>query len=225
MENKKALPAAVIFDMDGVLIDSNPYHLQKWIDFLIAHHVPFKAEELPKLILGQRNDTALRYFLGEGLSREQSLEFSEELEEKFRAAFRPHAKPPAGLVALIQSFEGAGIPMAVASSAMRKNVEFAVDALGLRAYFRLLVSGDEVAHPKPHPEIYLTAAQKLGARPEDCAAFEDSFVGIESAKGAGMKCVAIASTFPIEELKTQTQADLVVSSFEELSLEIVRKIF
>lgn len=225
MQTNGTLPAAAIFDMDGVLIDSNPYHLRKWIDFLTAHNIPFKAEELPKLILGQRNDTALRYFFGEGLTSERSLAFSEELEEKFRDAFRPHARPPAGLEALLRSCREAKIPMAVASSAMRKNVEFAVDALGLRAYFRCLVSGDEVTHPKPHPEIYMRTAQTLGVKPENCIAFEDSFVGIESAKGAGMKCVAIASTFPIEELRTQTRADLAVPSFEKVSLKTLRELF
>ena len=115
--------------------------------------------------------------------------------------------------------------MAVASSGLSKNVEFVVEALGFQPYFRCLVPGDDIKQPKPHPEIYLKAAEQLGLDPTVCVAFEDSFVGVEAAKRAGMKCVAIASTFPPKELQTQTRADLIVSSFEELSLESLRKMF
>jgi beta-phosphoglucomutase-like phosphatase (HAD superfamily) len=108
--------------------------------------------------------------------------------------------------------------MAVASSAMAKNVEFVVDVLGFRPYFCCLVSGDEVARPKPDPEIYLRTASILGVEPAGCVAFEDSFVGIEAAKRAGMICVAIASTFPAAELRKQTRADLIVPGFEGLTL-------
>ena len=225
MRTTPSLPAAAIFDMDGVLVDSNPFHLEKWVEFLRDHRIPFQRDDLPKLILGQRNDTALRHFFGPELSDEDSHRLSEELEARFRAAFRPHAKPLPGLTDLIAECDRAKIAMGVASSAMAKNVEFVVDALGFRPYFRCLVSGDEVAHPKPHPEIYLKAAAKLGLVPEDCVAFEDSFPGIEAAKQAGMKCVAIGSTFAFAELQTATRADLVVQSFEELTLERLRQLF
>ena len=218
-------PAAVIFDMDGVLVDSNPFHLEKWADLLNQHHIAYNPDELPKLILGHRNDTTLRYFFGEGLSPEESDRLSEELEETFRRVFRAHAEPLTGLRNLVMECQNANIPMAVASSAMMKNVDFVVDALGFRPYFRHLVSGDEVSHAKPDPEIYRKAARKLGFSPRDCVAFEDSFVGIESAKRAGMKCVAIASTFPFSELQTQTHADLVVHTFKEITLDVLRKLF
>jgi len=224
-QQKNLLPAAAIFDMDGVLVDSNPFHLEKWIEFLNRHHVSFNRAELPKLILGQRNDTALRYFLGQDLRKEECRELEEELEAAFRVAFKAHAKPLPGLLDLILECSDAGIPMAVASSAMKKNVDFVVDALGFREYFFYVVSGDEVSIPKPDPEIYLKAAQQLGFEAAHCVAFEDSFVGIESAKGAGMKCVAIASSFPIQELRAQTNADLVVRSFEELSVVDLRGLF
>lgn len=217
------LPAAVIFDMDGVLVDSNPFHLQKWIDFLNEHRVEFNPDDLPEQILGKRNDAAFRFFFGPKLSKEESRRLSEELEEKFRKAFRPHAKPLPGLTGLISACQRAGIPMAVASSAMAKNVEFVVDTLGFRPYFRCLVSGDEVLHAKPDPEIYFKTASKLGFEPRSCLAFEDSFVGVESAMRAGMKCVAIASTFPLEQLRRR--ADLAVRSFEEVTLERLSKLF
>jgi len=219
------LPTAVIFDMDGVLVDSNPFHLEKWADFLTRHSVKFNADDLPNLILGQHNDTALRYFFGDGLRDEDRSRLAEELEAAFRLAFKAHAKPLIGLETFIKNLKAAAIPMAVASSAMMKNVQFVVDALGFHEYFSLCVSGDDVAHPKPDAEIYLKAAHALGFKPETCVAFEDSFVGIESAKAAGMKCVGIASTFSFAELQDQTRADLVVHTFEEVTLQKVRKLF
>ncbi|MGO9275441.1 MAG: HAD family hydrolase [Terriglobia bacterium] len=211
------LPAALIFDMDGVMVDSNPFHLRKWEKLLNEHGIPFDLEELPKQIVGHRNGELLRTFFGPALTAAERHALIEELEEKFRVAFKPHAEPLPGLRELIVQASEAGIAMAVASSAMRKNVEFVVDALGLRPYFRFLLNGDEVTHAKPDPEIYLKAAGKLGFDPGQCVAFEDSFVGIEAVKNAGMKCVAIGSSFPLEDLR-QTRADRVVASFLELDL-------
>jgi beta-phosphoglucomutase len=219
------LPAALVFDMDGVLVDSNPFHLQKWVELLNEHHIPFNPSDLPRTILGQRNDTALRFYFGPASSDEECRRLSEALEARFRSAFAPHAKPLPGLARLIAECDAVGIPMAVASSATAKNIEFIVDALGFRRYFRYLISGDEVTRPKPDPEIYLAAAQRLGVTPESCVAFEDSPVGIESAKRAGMKCVGIASTFPADQLRTETKAERVVASFEELSLPALRQLW
>lgn len=223
MQRQTELPAAAIFDMDGVLVNSNPYHLAKWVEFLDHHKIPYEEEELPELILGKRNDTAFRHFLGPDLTPEESHRLSEEIEENFRRVFKPHARPLPGLDALIKECHAAGIPMAVASSAVRANIEFVVDALGYRSYFRTMVSGDEVTHAKPDPEIYLMAANHLGIDPADAVAFEDSYVGIGAVKNAGMKCVAIASTFPFEKL--EPLADLVIPSFEDINLEKLRALF
>lgn len=217
------MPAGLIFDMDGVLIDSNPFHLLKWAELLNERGIAFDPQNLSAQVIGQRNDTAFRFFFGPHLGEEEILRLSEELEERFRTAFGPHARPMRGVKPLIAESQRAGIPMAVASSAMAKNVEFVVDVLGLRPYFRCLVSGDEVGRPKPEPEIYLKTAQQMGLDPAACVAFEDSFVGLESARRAGMKCVAIASTFPLAQL--DTCAHLAVQSFEELTLERLRQLF
>jgi beta-phosphoglucomutase len=217
------LPAAAIFDMDGVLVDSNPFHLQKWMDLLGEYNIPYNPDDLPEQILGKRNDHAFRLFFGPRLTREERRELGERLEERFRAAFRPHARPLPGLEALIRQLEAADIPMAVASSAMRPNIEFVVDALAFRPFFRCMVSGDDVRFPKPHPEIYLKAAEQLGVNPAGCVAFEDSFPGIGAVKAAGMKCVAIASTFPLQDL--HACADLAVPSFEDLSLDKLQQLF
>jgi len=219
-----SFPAAAVFDMDGVLVDSNPHHVAKWAELLKTRKIPFDPEDLPGQVLGQRNDHAFRYFFGPDLSQEEMRRLEIKLEENFRQAFAPHARPLPGLEDLIHELQAADIPMAVASSAMRENVEFVVEALGFQPFFKILLSGEDVRLPKPHPEIYLKAAQRLQVEPADCVAFEDSFVGIEAVKAAGMKCVAIASTFDLADLR-KTGADCVVSSFQELSLERLKQLF
>lgn len=210
--------------MDGVLVDSNPFHVEKWKALLAARNIAFDPQELPRQILGQRNDHAFRLFFGSDLSAEETKRLGAELEAQFREVFRPHARPLAGLRGLMRELREKDIPMAVASSAMRENVEFVIEALGLAECFRVVVNGDQVRHPKPDPEIYLKVSDLLGVSPENCVAFEDSFVGIEAAKGAGMKCVAIASTFPASDLR-QTQADRVVTNFLELSFSALNGLF
>lgn len=219
------LPAALIFDMDGVLVDSNPFHLQKWIELLNERGITFDPRKLPRQILGQRNDVAFRLFFGSQFSGNEVARLEEDLEEKFRKSFGPYVKPLPGLSALIAECHLARVPMAVASSATAKNVEFIVDALGFRPYFERLTTGGAVTRPKPDPEIYLKAAQEMELDPRSCVAFEDSFVGVEAAKSAGMKCVAIASTFALADLREQTRADRVVASFAELGLERLRQLF
>ena len=225
MTQSLLLPAAIIFDMDGVLVDSNPFHLRKWRDLFQAHGIPFDEEELPKIVLGPPNDVTFRRCMGRDLSPEQMAELSEELEENFRREIGPHARAFPGVRRFIEECHAQGITMAVASAAMGKNVHFLISALGLGDYFRALLTGDDISHPKPDPEIYLKTAEKLGVNPATCAVFEDSFVGVEAAKRAGMKCVAIASSFPAEDLRRDTRADLIVPSFESVSLQTLHQLF
>jgi len=219
------LPAAVIFDMDGVLVDTNPFHVQKWAALLTEHGIAFDRAALPKQVLGPGNDLTLLHFFGERLTADDRLRLSEELEAGFRTAFAPHAKPFAGVERLIAECHENGVRVAVASAGMSKNVFFILDALKLRQCFHVVLTADEVTHVKPHPEIYEKTAQKLGFVPAACVAIEDSFAGIEAAKGAGMKCVAVATTFPDAELRARTQADLVVQTLGTLKLEVLRGLF
>ncbi|MBZ5516524.1 MAG: HAD family phosphatase [Acidobacteriia bacterium] len=225
MTSSNNLPRAVIFDMDGVLVDSNPFHVQKWADFLDSRGIRYDPRELPRKVLGPPNDDTFRLFLGPSVTKEEMAELGEELETRFRATLRAHAKPLPGVESLLRQCQQARIPMAVASSAIAKNVEFVVELLGFRDYFRCLLTADEVHHPKPHPEIYLRTCEKLGHPPAACVVFEDSFVGIEAAKAAGIKCVAVASTFPAEELRAHGGADLIVPGFEHLNLDSLRRLF
>jgi beta-phosphoglucomutase family hydrolase len=225
MDSSLRLPAAVIFDMDGVLVDTNSFHVRKWEALLAEYGLAFDRKALPKQVLGPGNDFILRHFFGEGLTVDDRRRLSEEVEARFRRAFAPHAKPLPGVESLISECHDHGVLVALASAAMSKNVIFILDALKLRPFFHVILTGDEITQSKPHPEIFTKTAQKLGLLPADCVAIEDSFVGIEAAKRAGMKCVAVASTFPAAELAARTQADLVINTLKALNLRKLRQLF
>jgi beta-phosphoglucomutase family hydrolase len=218
-------PAAVIFDMDGVLVDANPFHVRKWEALLNEYGIAFDREALPKQVLGPANDPTLRHFFGDRTTADDRLRLSEELEARFRKAFAPHAKPLPGVERLITECHDHSVLVALASAAMSKNVFFILDALELRSRFQVILTADEISQNKPHPEIFTETARKLGVCPADCVVIEDSFVGIEAAKRAGMKCVAVASTFPAPELRARTQADLVTQTLEALNLPKLRELF
>ena len=225
MTSNSLLPAAVIFDMDGVLADTNPFHVRKWEALLTEYGIAFDRKTLPMQVLGPGNDPTLRHFFGERITADERGRLSEELEARFRVAFAPHAKPFPGVERLITECHDQGVLVALASAAMSKNVFFILDALQLRPFFQVVLTGDEITQSKPHPEIFSKTAQKLALPPADCVVIEDSFVGIEAAKRAGMKCVAVASTFPESELRSRTQADLVAQTLEALDFKKLRELF
>jgi beta-phosphoglucomutase-like phosphatase (HAD superfamily) len=116
-----------------------------------------------------------------------------------------------------------GLLAAVGSSGYRANVDFVLDKCNIRRYFKAAVAGDEVTHCKPDPEIYLTAAAKLGLEPSECVVFEDAEAGIESAKRAGIKVVALATTFDREFLRN-TEADIIVDDFRDVNVAMLRQL-
>jgi HAD superfamily hydrolase (TIGR01509 family) len=225
MASHPSLPAAIIFDLDGVLVDSSPFHFRKWVDFLRNHAIPFDEGELPNIVLGPANDVIFRRFLGDHLTRKQISQLSEELDANFRREIGPNPPALPGVRRFIEECHTQGVVMAVASAAIASNVKFLVDALGFRPFFREVLAVDSTTNPKPHPDIYLKVADKLGVQPSACAVFEDSYVGIEAAKRAGMKCIGISSTFSAADLRRNTQADMIVPNFEPVSLETVRELF
>jgi len=225
MVANNSLPAAVIFDMDGVLVDSNPFHLRKWAALFREHGISFEEQKLAETVLGPPNEVTFRRYFGQELARDQMRELSEELEERFRMAIGPHARPLPGALRLLEECRANEIALAVASCAMSKNVEFIITALQLRPYFQAILSVDQISRAKPDPEIYLKTAARLGVVPSVCLVCEDSFVGIRAAKSAGMKCLAVATTFPLDDLRRETDADLIVPSLEAVSLATLRGLF
>ena len=150
-------------------------------------------------------------------------ELGHEKEAIYREIYAPTITPQPGLLTLLEALKTNDILCAVGSSGYRLNVNFVLEKCDVERYFTAVVAGDEVTRCKPDPEIYLTAATKLGLRPEECIVFEDAEAGIEAAKRAGMKVIALATTFSREFLEN-TDADYIINDFRDIDIALLRSI-
>ena len=185
---------ALIFDMDGVIIDSNPVHRQAWVAFNLRYGVE-TTEAMQHYGYGRRNDQIVRHFFGDALPAEEVAARGAAKEALFREMVvgRLEEVLVPGLRQFLERFRGA--PMALATNAEPPNVQFLLDTAGLRHYFRVVVDGHQVSHPKPHPEIYLRAAEMLDTPARNCIVFEDSPSGVEAARAAGTRVVGLSTTY------------------------------
>jgi beta-phosphoglucomutase family hydrolase len=192
-ENRLAPGLALIFDMDGVIVDSNPLHREAWIAFNRRYGLE-TTEAMLQGMYGRRNDWIVRDFFGAALPDAEVAARGAAKEALYRemVAGRVEQMLVPGLREFLDRYRGA--PMAVASNAEPENVGFLLDRAALRLYFRAVVDGHQASHPKPHPEIYLRAAALLGAEPANCIVFEDSHTGIAAARAAGMRVIGIRTT-------------------------------
>ena len=181
----------MIFDMDGVIVDSMPFHSRAWEAYL--ERLGLDANVLNSRMHGKHNDELLRDFLGEGAKAEDIQRMGAEKEALYRQMIESELE--AQLVPGIRDFLGRfdGVPKAVASNAVAANVEFVLGRAELAKHFRVVVNGEQVQRGKPDPEIYFKAADLLHKSPSDCIVFEDSQTGIDAALSAGMTVVAINS--------------------------------
>lgn len=207
---------AVLFDMDGVLIDSNPYHKDAWMAFCRRYQVELKEEDVPKYIYGKTNKMALVDVFQREFSPEESFRMSEEKEAIYRDLHRADISLIKGLPALLESFQQHQVPLAVCTNAPVANLDFMLEETGIRPYFQVLIDASKVSKGKPDPEIYLKAARMLGISPDRCIVMEDSTVGVEAGLRAGMKVVGITTTHSRQEL---SHTHLVIDDFDELHVD------
>lgn len=213
---------AVIFDMDGVIVDTNPYHKISLKQFCEKYGYRLNEEDLISKIYGRTNNEWIRNIFGP-LPKEKILELGEEKEAMFRALYKDVIKPLSGLDSFLKELEDRSIPKAIGTSAPRSNVDFVLEHTHLRKYFTTILDQSDVEHGKPNPEIYLKVADRLGFPPQQCIVFEDSLSGVESARRAGAKVVGITTTHSHEEL---AHTDLVIADFTGLEpLELYKRIF
>ena len=207
---------AVLFDMDGVIIDSNPYHKDAWLEFCRRYEVELKEEDVPRYIYGKTNKTALVDVFQREFSPEESFRMSEEKEAIYRELHRADISLIKGLDSLLKTFAQHDIPLAVCTNAPIANLDFMLEETGIRPYFKVLIDASQVSKGKPDPEIYLKAARLLDVPPARCIVMEDSTVGVEAGLRAGMKVVGITTTHTAAEL---AHTHLVIDDFEELTVD------
>ena len=185
---------ALVFDMDGVLVNSNPVHRQAWVRFNLRYGLETSAAMLERMY-GKRNDDIIRDFFGDGLTPEEVTARGAEKEKLYRQMIdgRMEEMLVPGLRRFLDLHRRA--PLAVASNAEPENVRFVIDRAKLGDYFRVVVDGHQVGRPKPDPEVYLRAAELLGVAPPNCLVFEDSHSGVAAAQAAGMRVVGLRTTY------------------------------
>ncbi len=208
---------AAIFDWDGVIIDSSAQHERSW-ELLSAEIGKPLPEGHFKRGFGKKNE-AIIPDLGWATNPTEIHALGLRKEELYRGLIRRDGVTPLpGARELLEALESAGISCAVGSSTHRANIEAIFEITGLGRFFRAVVTGEDVVNGKPAPDVFLAAAERLGADPRCCIVFEDALVGIAAAHAGGMKCVAVATTNPIDLLG---EAELAVSSLCELTIPML----
>ena len=193
---------AVIFDMDGVIVDTNPHHRTAWREYYQRNGKTLSDDDFVQYVSGKHNsDIVAHLFAGQTLTPDEVVRLSSEKEALFRELYHPVITPVAGLVDFLKSLKTAGILTAVATSAPVENLDFVMDTLNIRSYFDALLNESMVTHPKPDPEIYQKAMAMLGVEPTDSVIFEDSMTGIQAAKASGAYVIGMATTQSANELR------------------------
>ncbi len=210
----------ILFDLDGVLIDSGPCHEVAWTEFAARRGGTLPKDFFQKTF-GMKNDLILKQLPNLKLESADFVQLSEEKESIFREGAKGKIQLLPGVRKFLEECRKDDIPRIIATCTPRSNMEFLLREVDLASFVPEFICADDVAHGKPDPEIFLKAAARLKIEPCRCVVFEDAFAGVQAAKAAGAKCIAVATTRSQKELNEGTQADLVVRSMEDVTLERV----
>jgi beta-phosphoglucomutase len=211
---------AVIWDMDGVIVDSKMCHFKAWKKILEKHGWDFSEESFAKTF-GMTNEQVILDVTAGSVDRDTSLLIADEKDAYFREIVVKEADFVKGVPAWLQTFKRSGIKQAVASSGSWDNINTILNALQIRSSFDALVSGEDSAS-KPDPAVFLLAAEDLEIAPRHCLVVEDAIAGVGAAVAAGMKCLALTTTNPASRL---SQADLILPDLLSLTTEMLQKMF
>ena len=211
--------AGIIFDLDGVLIDSVGAHLESW-RVLGRQRGKTITEACFLSTFGRPNADIVPILFPEEATPEGLRRIADEKEAAYRDLVRGRLPVVPGAVELVRGCRATGLKLAVGSSTPPENIALALEEMGVADCMVAVVSGDDVRRGKPDPEVFLTAAERLGLAPEQCVVIEDAPAGVEAALRAGMRVAAVATTHPAEEL---AKAHCVTASVVDLSPETLRR--
>lgn len=210
---KQGSVRAVVFDMDGVLVDSGAHHRDAWrATFRDLGVTP--PPEFWRITIGRPADEAVA-LLVDGVDRAEARRLAEMKRQHYTRLARRGMVAVAGVPAFVDALARAAVPRAVATSATRRDLERVLVELGLRSRFDVVVTADDVHWGKPHPEVYLKAAAGLGVDPGACVVFEDAVVGVQAARAAGMRVIGVTSAHTADEL-VRAGAERAVADFEDV---------
>lgn len=206
---------AVIFDMDGVICHTNPFHSIAFKEFFAKRNLFPTEDEFKEHMYGKNNSYILSHFLGRKIAGEELAKLEDEKESLFREIYTSQVDPIAGFLPFFHKLKKEGVPTAVGTSAPMANMELIIGKLGIQAQMESMLASEDVSKHKPDPEVYLKSAKNLDVNPERCIVFEDSFSGVSAALNAGMKVVGILSSHTKDELPP---CDLYMSTYETLDI-------
>ncbi len=207
---------AAIFDLDGTIVDNMPLHVEAFAIFASRHGLPPLTLADRRRLDGKRNREIFPDLFGRALSREELRAFEAEKESLYRSLSAGRLAPLPGFDRLTADLRARAVPVAIATSAPPENVRHTLREIGLDPASLVIARGDEVARGKPWPDVFLEAAARLGVAGEECVAFEDAPIGIAAAAAAGMRTVAVTTSFQAADLaRHDPPPHHVVSDFEE----------
>lgn len=206
---------AVIFDMDGVIVDSNPLITATWRTFFESHQMVLTDEQLNHYVFGRMGRDTLQLVFEQALTEEQLADYLQKVGAGVLEKYKTHGTIVAGFKAFVEDLLQAGIKIAIATSSPIENVKVVLEMASVTPYFTEITDASQVQNSKPHPEVYLKTAQRLGIDVANCIVFEDSFSGIQSAKSAGMRVIGVTTTHSEAELAPLT--DLTVADFTQIN--------
>ncbi|GJM41617.1 MAG: beta-phosphoglucomutase [Ardenticatenaceae bacterium] len=209
---------ALIFDMDGTIVDNMAVHTAVWLEILAGLGVTISGPQFQAAVAGKTNLETLRQLLNPSITEAEALEISYHKEVRYREQYRPIMQPMPGLLPLLQAARQANVPLAVATAAGQENIDFVMNGLQMWDSFDAIVGADDVARGKPHPDLFLLAAERLGVPPEQCLVFEDAIAGIEAGRRANMPVIAVASAHTPNELADLPGVRQVIKDFNQLQL-------
>lgn len=210
---------AVIWDLDGVILDSSGEHRHAWQRLAREEGITMTDADF-WVTFGMRNDDIFAKLWGK-LPPEQVKVLSDRKEMYFRDLIRESATPLPGAIELMRELHDYHFGQALASSTPVENINLIADVLGLKQYLSILVSGETVAKGKPAPDIFLKAAAELQIHPPVCLVIEDAVAGVEAAHAAGMRCVAVAGN---RDLPGLHKAEIMVKDLTELNVERIQQL-
>ena len=205
-----------IFDMDGVLIDSGAHHRQAWRALLDELGVEPAHPEYWRLTIGRPAEEAVPLLLGEPVNGSVARRLALRKRELYAGFARRGTPPVPGIPAFVASLMAQGVPRAIGTSASRYDVDSLLRDIGVRPHFEVIVTAEDVMFGKPDPAVYLEAARQLRADPRACLVFEDSLVGVEAARRAGMRAIGVTTAHTQVEL-LQAGAESAIADFEGLN--------
>lgn len=213
---------AVVFDMDGVICHTNPYHSLAFREFFSVRNLAPTDEEFAQHMFGKSNSYILSHFLNRPVSGEELLQMENEKESLFRKIYAPLVAPITGITEFITSLSNNGVKLGVATSAPYANLELILSKVHIRDNFGSILASEDVKKHKPDPEVYLKSAKNLGVSPRQCIVFEDSYAGITAGLNAGMRVVGVLTSHTREELPP---CSLYINDYSDLSFDTIRNLF